>query len=217
MVEVENLIVSLTKNGGLKTARLVMIYPSNEILDHVSGSIPHVNLVRSQVANILCADPLTDSVPALWDAIRDADRPTIQAFTFVAILFSHHRLIEAFRNGGRGAATGTIFREGMSEKEYTNLQFMMAEVGLCEYARGTDQASYDMAPLVRQLQSVGDLVGQLLRAKLRRCGWRDPDVFVAAPDLPLPQQCIEEGFNEVFGMTSRQFTRWIGGRPTQPR
>jgi hypothetical protein len=217
MVEVSGLAVSLTKNGYLKIASLVRAYPSHQILDHVRGSISGVNLNRSQVAGVLCADPMTGLVPGFWDLVRRFDRRTVRDFVFVAIVFSHHRLIRLFREAGHGTPRGTIFREGMSTKEYTNLQFAMAEVGLCEYARGTDQVDYDMTPLTDQLANAGDLVAQLLKAKLRRCGWRDPDEFRVAADRALVQQCIEERFNEVFGMSTRQFNRWIGGRPTQPR
>lgn len=217
MVEVENLKVSLTKNGYLKIATLVAACPSDEILDHATGSLPGVNLVRSQVANVLCADPRTEVVPAFWDEIRRHNRPTVRAFTFIAIVFSHHRLIEAFVEAGHGGATGTLFRREMSEKEYTNLQFAMAEVGLCAYARGTDQIDYDMGPLIEQLRNVGDLVAALLRAKLTRCGWRDPEIFRVSQDFPFVEQCCRERFNEVFGLNVREFTRWITGRPTQPR
>jgi hypothetical protein len=217
MVALDNLRVSLTKNGYLKIAKIVAAHESNEMLDNCAGSHPGVNLVRSQVANILCADPVTAMVPPFWDDVRQHDRTTIRAFTFVAVVFAHQRLIRAFQDAGQGSPTGTLFRRDMTEKEYTNLQFAMAEVGLCDYARGTDEICYDMTPLTHQLRATGTLVGQLLRAKLRRCGWRDPDRFRVAPGSPLAKQCVGERFHEVFGLSERQFTRWISGRPTQPR
>jgi hypothetical protein len=217
MVELENLRVSLTKNGYMKIATIVAAHPSNEMLDHVAGTHPGVTLVRSQVANILCADPATGIVPGFWDDVRRRDRATIRAFTFVAIIFAHERLIHGFVEAGHGTARGTLFRNEMSEKEYTNLQFAMAAVGLCDYSRGTDQITYDMTTVVEQLDPVGSLVGLLLRAKLLRCGWRDPELFRVAADLPLAAQCVHEQFHQVFGMSERQFTRWITGRPTQPR
>lgn len=217
MVELDNLRVSLTKNGYIKIATIIAAHESHEMLDHIAGSHPGVNLIRSQVSNILCADPLTGMVPEFWDEVRQHDNATIRAFTFIAIVFAHERLIHAFLEAGHGTGAGTLFRADMSEKEFTNLQFAMAAVGLCDYQRGADQIGYDMAVLVAQLRNTGDLVGHLLRAKLRRCGWRDPDLFRVAPDSPLAKQCIHEQFHEVFGLTPRHFTRWISGQPTQPR
>jgi len=217
MVDVESLTVSLTKNGYLKIADVVAAFPRHEVLEHLRGARPGVNLVASQVANILCADPRNDMPPSCWDGIRQHDRATIRAFTFLAILFSHHRLIEAFRNAGRGAPEGTIFRDDFSEKEYTNLQFAMAEVEMCGYARGTDQVRYDMRPVTDHLRDVGALVGELFRAKLLRCGWRDPDEFPIAADLPLVEECVNQRFHEVLGLNEAEFTRWIAGRPRRPR
>jgi hypothetical protein len=217
MIDLQNLKVSLTKNGYLKTATIIAGHSSQEMLDHCSGTHRGVNLVRSQVANILCADA-SGMVPGFWDEVRRHDRATIRAFTFVAIVFAHQRLIQIFQGAGEGHPHGTILRSDFAtEKEYTNLQFAMAEVGLCEYARGTDQITYEMGQLVQQLRPVGPLVGELLRAKLRRCGWRDPGDYRIAADLPLCEQCVEEEFHKVFGLTGQQFVAWIMGRPRHPR
>jgi len=217
MVDLDNLSVSLTKNGYLKIATVVAAHPSDGMLDNVSGTHPGVNLVRSQVANILCADQ-TGVVPGFWDEVRRHDRATIRAFTFVAIVFAHERLIRTFREAGNAGPTGTILRNDVPQlKEYTNLRFAMAEVGLCDHGRGVEQITYDMTLLTQQLRHVGHFVGELLGAKLRRCGWRDPTEYRVAPDYSLPEQCVHEGFHEVFGMDEQQFTRWITGRPRQPR
>jgi hypothetical protein len=218
MVELENLRVSLTKNGYLKISTLVVSHPSYAILDHVSGSHAGVNLVASQVANVLCADPATGVVPGFWDEIRQHGKPTIRAFTFMAIVFSHHRLIEAFLDAGRGTAQGTILRSDFeTEKEYTNLAFALSEVDASEYVRGADQVTYDLRAVTDQLQGVGDIVSRLFRAKLRRCGWRDPDEFLVGGDLSLIEECERQRFHEVLGLTARQFAGWIGVRPKKPK
>jgi len=215
MLVVENLRVSLTKNGYLKIATLVEMHPSNEILDNCRGSHAGINLIESQVANILCADD--GIVPAFWDEIRTYDRHTIRAFTFLAIVFSHHRLIRVFLDAGGGEGHGTIMREDLPEKEYTNLVFAMAEVDACFYERGSVQVGYDLRELPSQLAEVGPIVGELFRAKLRRCGWRDPDVFSVSGDLPLAQECAEQRFNEVLGMPVQRFSAWVLGRRHRPR
>lgn len=215
MLEIENLRVSLTKNGYLKIATLVELHPSNEILDHVRESHAGVNLIASQVANILCADG--GIVPAFWDDIRTHDRQTIRVFTFVAIAFSHHRLIQAFLESGGGEGHGTIMRTDLPEKEYTNLVFAMAEVRACFYDRGADQVAYDLRQLPSELAEVGPIVGELFRAKLRRCGWRDPETFTVSRDRPLAQECVAQRFHAVLGMPRQRFMDWIAGRPRQPR
>jgi hypothetical protein len=217
MVDLENLRVSLTKNGYLKIATLVELHPSDEMLDHATGSHPGVNLVASQVGNVLCADQ-TGMVPGLWDAVRGHDRDTIRAFTLIAVVFSHHRLIETFLSAGQGTPRGTILRTDFAtEKEYTNLAFALAEVGAARYARGANQIEYDLTPVIEQLRDVGPLVGRLLQAKLRRCGWRDPDEYPVSADLPLLNECRRQRFHEVLGQSFQQFSAWISGSPRRPR
>jgi hypothetical protein len=218
MVDTQNLRVSLTKNGYIKIAIIVEEHSSWEMLQHVSGSHPGVRLVVSQVANILCADPDTGVVPGLWDEVRQYDRQTIRAFVFVAILFSHHRLIQAFIDAGNGTPRGTLLRSDFeSEKEYTNLVFSLAEVDACPYDRGADQISYDLGSVTTQLQGVGQLVAKLLKRKLIRCGWRDPDEFFAGADLPLLEECRAQGFHKALGLTYAQFSEWLTGRRRRPR
>lgn len=208
----------MTKNGAQKIAVVVELHPSSEMLDHVAGSHPGVNLVASQVANILCADPATGVVPGLWDEIRLYDRATIRAFTMVAIVFSHHRLIDLFASAGRGTPRGTINRTDFAtEKEYTNLAFALADADAAPYVRGAGEVHYDLTPVLERLEDVGHLVARLFKAKLRRCGWRDPEEFVAGADLPLPEECRQYRFHHVLGMQYRDFAKWLESRPKKPK
>lgn len=217
MVTIERLRVSLTKNGYLKIWVLVKNHPSDEILDNVYGVHEGVNLAASQVRNILGADATSGVVPAYWDEIREHDDRTIMAFTFLAIVFSHHRLINALLEAGNGEAEGTISRDDLTSKEYTNLVYAMAELGLCEYERGAESVDYDLSSLADQLRPARDLVQRLLRDKLARCGWRDPDQFPASDDLPLLLECRRQRFHEVLGMSFTEFTEWFTGQRRLPR
>ena len=218
MVDLSNLRVSLTKNGYLKIATVVENHDSHEMLDHVYGSHRGVNLNASQVANVLCADPHTGVVPGFWDEIRRYKRPTIKAFTFLAVVYSHHRLIELFANAGGGTAQGTISRSDFATvKEYTNLAYALAEVDASQYVRGAGEIRYDLTPVIEKLSEVGHLVARLLRAKMRRCGWRDPGEYSVGADLTLAEECREHRLHEVLGMSHRQFTKWISVRPRKPR
>lgn len=218
MVILDNLRVSLTKNGYLKIATIVAEHPSSDMLDHVYGSHPGVNLNASQVGNVLCADPATGVVPGFWDEVRLYDRATVRAFTFIAIVYSHHRLIELFLEKGGGSPRGTISRDDFATlKEYTNLAFALAEVDASPYMRGAGEVPYDLGPAVAQLGEVGGLVGRLFKAKLRRCGWRDPEEFTVGGDLPVAEECIQLRFHQVLGMSAREFSDWIGVRPRRPK
>lgn len=188
------------------------------IISVVRPAIGFNSPIRSQVANILCADPNTGVVPGLWDEVREYDRPTIRAFVFVAILFSHHRLIQAFNAAGGGSPRGTLLRSDFdTEKEYTNLVFALAEVDACAYDRGAGQVSYDLGSVTTQLQGVGQLVAKLLKCKLLRCGWRDPDEFMTGADLPLLEECREQQFHKALGLTFPKFSEWLTGRRRRPR
>jgi hypothetical protein len=214
MVELKNLAVSLTKNGYLKIATLVERHPSEEILDNVYGVHAGINLQRSQVANILCADP---NVPSLWDDIRRFDRRTIQAFTFLAVVFSHHRLIQLFLDAGQGSPRGTISRGDISDKEFTNLVYAMAELDLCEYEKGASSIDYDLTSLVDQLRRPRRLVERLFRAKLVRCGWRDPDQYPQSGDQPVLGECQRQRFHDALGLRLSAFSEWLTGRRPSPR
>jgi hypothetical protein len=209
MINLGRLRVSLTKNGPLKVARLIRLHPAWELLDHLEGSQRGVNIKRSQIANILGADPLTGQVPQFWNEIREYGDEAIDAFVFLAIVLSHHRLIEVFKAAAQGSFEGCLSREDLTEKEYTNLVYAMAALNLCPYARGAEATTYDFYPLIYHLQPAHDLVRQLIASKLSRCGWLDPTVFSHSPDQDLVNECRRLRLNEVLAMKWRQFREWL--------
>jgi hypothetical protein len=218
MVDLDQLTVSLTKNGYMKIATLVKDYPSDEILNHVNGTNLNITLVRSQVENILGADKRTGRVPALWDDVRSFHERHIQALVFAAVVFSHTDLITTFRRAGKGLPRGTVHRNSFStEKVYTNLAYAMAEVGIAPYEPGAMEVSYDCTSLLDDLRPVGTLLGRLLKIKLERCGWRDPEEYKHAGDLPFLDACIQQGFHEVFGLSENEFAALVSGNPRRPR
>jgi hypothetical protein len=217
MVELEKLRVSLTKNGYLKIAEVVRERPSHEILNHAYGSLDGVNLQRSQVRSILSADPISEVVPSFWDDIRAHGDQLIKAFTFLAIVFSHHRLIRAFLEAGGGRPQGHLSRTDLAEKEFTNLAYAMAELGLCAYQRGAPGADYDLGSLPARLKRARRLVDRLLRTKLQRCGWKDPDEFPASDDFPFLLECRRQEFHKVLGMSYASFNEWLTGHRATPR
>jgi hypothetical protein len=211
MIALDRLRVSLTKNGYQKIADVVRRHERHEVLNHLEGSHHGVNIKRSQVANILGADPLTGQLPEFWDTIRRYGEDAINAFTLLAIILSHQRLIELFKESSQGGFFGSIRRSDLTEKEYTNLVYAMTSLGLCQRVRGADAADYDMYALVYHLRPAIDLVRQLIGAKLSRCGWLDPAAYAHSPHGDLISECQQLQLYTVFGMTSEQFDNWLNG------
>ena len=63
MVDFESLKVSLTKNGYFKVAELLKVHSRSEVLDNLVGTHPRINIVRSQIANMLDCNSATNEVP----------------------------------------------------------------------------------------------------------------------------------------------------------
>src|ERR1051326_8772395 len=142
MVDLDTLRVSLTKNGVFKIAELVKMYPDSQVLDHVYGDHEGINVAKSMIANMMDADIRTGLAPAYWDDIRPQGDHAIDAFTVVAMLFSHGALIDLMKRSseGRPEYTGHFFRGDLnigkgSEKAYTNLAYSLACFGLSTYRR----------------------------------------------------------------------------------
>ena len=211
MIEVDRLRVSLTKNGYLKIAELLKRHSRYEILDHLDGSYPGINLVRSQVVNILGMNPTTEEIPEFWDEIREYGDRAIDCFAFVAIVLSHWRLISALRFATQGDMHGHLKRDDLTPKEYTNLVYAMHAIRLCDYRRGAESVNYDLYRLVYHLQPAGHLVRKLIRSKLLRCGWREPKEFPNSDNPGFLVACHELGIPEVFGLEHEQFEDWLNG------
>jgi hypothetical protein len=211
MFDAQKLRVSLTKNGYMKLARLVRKYPTQEVLEHVYGSEPGIKLARSQAANILGADPHTGQLPVFWDEIRNFDDKTIRSFVFAAILLSHHKLIEAFSLAAQGNMHGYLRRNDLSEKEFTNIVYAMATLGLCDYERGLDGVTFDLYRLVYHLQPAHTLLRRLIESKLKRGGWVNPEVHSLSKDSDFFEVCRSIQINQAFGLDSKQFHEWLNG------
>ena len=211
MTDLRRLRVSLTKNGYMKIAELIRRHPRWDVLQHLEGCHRGINLKRSQASNILGADPFTGQLPAYWDEIRQYSEKAIDAFVFVAIVLSHHKLIELFRRGSQGTLCGSLSRANLTDKEYTNLVYAMASLGLCEYKRGSHTTEYDLYSLVFHLQPAHRVVRQLIASKLNRCGWLDPEDSPETGNRGLVDECRALKMNAVFAMTWKDFEAWLNG------
>ena len=70
MPGLDELKVSLTKNGYFKVAEVIAKHPRHEVLTNIRGRYTGINLDYAQIANMLSADPKTGELPEEWDEIR---------------------------------------------------------------------------------------------------------------------------------------------------
>lgn len=208
MVDLARLRVSLTKNGYMKIADLLRRHPRWEVLDNVSGAHADINLVRSQVANIMGED-LAGDPPEFWDEIRSRGDRAIDAFVLVAIIMSHVDLIDLLRRSAQGHMKGHLERRAIGEKAYTNLVFALASCGLCDYRRGAVAVTYDMRGLVYALQRSRRVVRRLIEFKLAKCGWRPPG---RPGGIEFFEECEANQLHLVFGLEPEEFRDWLNGR-----
>jgi hypothetical protein len=218
MIDLASLRVSLTKNGVFKVAELVKMYPGAQVLDHVYGDHVGINVVKSQIANLMDADIRTGLAPAYWDDIRAHGDHAIDALTVVALLFSHGAIIDLMRRASEGRAeyTGYFLRGDLragkgSEKAHTNLAYALACFGLSLYRRGHGTVEYNLQPVVYHLLRAGEIVHDLLRQKFLRAGWReqiDGNLFKALE---------EQRAHRVMSMKWGHFSAWLKGKLKLPQ
>jgi hypothetical protein len=122
MPGLDELNVSLTKNGYFKVVDVIEKHPRHEVLANIRGRYTGINLDRAQIAKMLSADPVTRELPEEWDEIRNySSKRAIEAFVFLSILFSHHLLITVFAKSMTAEMRGVLKREDLDQKTYTNL------------------------------------------------------------------------------------------------
>jgi hypothetical protein len=218
MVDLQTICVSLTKNGVFKVAELVKMYPGSQVLDHVWGDHVGINVVRSQIANMMDADIRTGLAPAYWDDIRQHGEHAIDAFTVVAMLFSHGAIIDLMQRASedRPEYTGYFLRGDLhagkgSGKAHTNLAYALACFGLSPYRRGAGAIDYNLQAVVYHLLAAGEIVHDLLRQKFLRAGWREQI------DGNLFQALEEHRAHRVMSMRWDHFSAWLKGKLKMPQ
>jgi hypothetical protein len=199
MTDLSRLKVSLTKHGAHKVAPLLKKYRPDRVLRRLSGSQPGINIEAAQARATLAARD--GVVPPLWFQAKRLGPSAINALVFVAIVLSHHRLLEAMRRSQkRKAHRGTIVKGRILDgKEFTNFSDDIKQLGFS--ARRTQhEAVYDLDPLYR-IPGLGKLVAQLLALKLRAAGWEGTNSVV--------NEAIRLKINEAFSLSNAQFKAWL--------
>ena len=105
-------------------------------------------------------------------------------------------------------------------KEYTNFAYSLACFGLSQYRRGAGAVSYNLAPAIYQLRAPAraEILQDLLRHKLQRAGWRDPDLYPVNAGLPFMDELQSNNVHKVFSMQWPRFASFLNGnlRMTEP-
>lgn len=199
MVNLKKLETSLTKHGAHKVSTLIELYPSQEILRNISGSIPGINIEIVQTQKNLSAYP-HGKVPLLWDEVRKLGRESINDLVFIAIVFSHHRLIDLMIKNTTGEKIGIVNRTDFTdEKEYTNFAHIIEQLGFAinqTYSR----TEYDLSRIFSKFELI-PLIIELLKLKLESAGWKK--------DSKLIEECLKLKFNRVFGISEKYFKNWL--------
>ena len=144
-----------------------------------------------------------DKLPYFWHAAKKAGRPSINALVLLAIMFSHHRLIEAMRSGIEKYGVGIINRRDLDdEKAFTNFKNDFEEL---KFTTSANQASFafDIRSILRD-DDLGQLARLLFKAKLQDAGWSGGNDVV--------DECLRVGFNHALGMSEAKFRQWTAGK-----
>jgi hypothetical protein len=203
--DLSRLRVSLTKHGAHKIAQLIEAFNPDDVVASVWDVLPGIRIDAAKVRAILSAGE-GNKVPQLWHSAKAYGVSTVQAATLLAIIFSHHRLIEVLRTCGTGFARGIIPRDAVEGvKEFTNLKDDIRSLGFSKYD-AAEQVQYDFGQLFVNV-NVPSIAAQLFEIKLRKAGWNRGTALL--------DECIAQGFHEALAISEDQFREWmtLGAQP----
>ncbi len=207
MTDLSKLTVSLTKHGAHKISQLLRQFDANDVLNHLDGSVPGINIESAQAKKNLSADA-DNIVPDIWDRVKPKGNDAINGLVLIGIIFSHHSLISAMQNSSnREQFTGTITRGNQLEgKAYTNFAHILDELGFATSHNQT-QVSYNLESLFK-LNDFSGLVGELLQLKLTKARWDGNNSLI--------DEMVSLNFQDVFSVDVEYFTSWFAGNLIQP-
>lgn len=201
MTDLSRLNVSLTKHGVHKIALLLGKFDKDEVLKHLSDSVPGINIERAQARKTLALS--NGVVPAFWNVARERGSETLNALTLVAVIFSHHVLIEAMKSAAnKKRYMGRIIlppRRTPLRKAFTNFAHTIEELGFST-EHSAEHVDFDLHRLF-QVPRLNELVALLLTAKLKDAAWSGKNTLV--------DEAVALGFHEVFAVAESQFRAWL--------
>ncbi|MDN4074928.1 McrB family protein [Fictibacillus terranigra] len=192
-------IISIIKDGKLKN------YMENEATTNV--------IDPSQLKGILGIKKLDDPLPSFWFEIQKYPN-MVGYFCALAVIFSHHRNIEVFKNSSSNMK-GVMHKQDFDEKSFTNLRGILTSSGASriEDARA-DEVPYNFSKVFSHGE-IGVLVKNLILNRLNTIGWSE-NAEDSEFKRSFLEQCIWYGFHKVFGLTESQLESWFSGNSLVP-
>lgn len=202
MTDLTELNVSLTKHGASKVADLLVEYEATEILSHVDGDFHGIDIDPTQTKKNLSIY-YDETNTEIWENARSLGEESIKALVFIAIILSHHKLIEAMRKGATEKLTGIVIRNDVLNggKEYSNFKYNATRLGFAEVLNKSS-VQYDLTPIVKNSDLI-PLVRDLISTKLKVAGWEEENTLI--------QEALNLSLNEVFSLSPSDFSSWLTG------
>lgn len=196
MTNLAKLKVSLTKHNAHKVARLLKEWPADEVFSKLDDVHAEKAQARKNLSTLS-----GDTLPPVWGKAQALGPSAIDGLVLVAIIFSHHELIDAMVNASsRDGFSGRIQRDKqLSGKAYTNFVRIIDQL---EYASTLDNrgVTFNLRGMF-EIPGLGPLVGELLELKLSAVGWNQSNTISA--------EAARLGFNKVFGISSDELVEWL--------
>lgn len=207
MTNLKKLKVSLTKHGAHKVASLLKKFPADKVLDNLSGQVPGINIEIAQARKTLGADK-AGIVPSFWADAKLAGDQVIDALVFLAVVFSHAKLMAAMLAAtSKGRFKGSIERgKVLDGKEYTNFAHIIDELGFST-KHAAENVDFDLQKLF-VLGGLSPLAKRLFEHRLISVGWDQKNA--------LEDECVANKFHEVLGATDSEFRSWLSAIPPVP-
>lgn len=201
MTELTRLKVSLTKHGAHKAFVLLRDLDTSAVLDNVWNKHDGIKIDRAQTRQNLSAFA-DGNLPGLWDRAKELSEDTLRQLVFLAIIFSHHKVIQAFQVGALGSGIGLIRRgDVLDHKAFTNIKNDIFELGFST-SQNADAVAYDLSEMWKNFE-LGELASQLLTLKLQSAGWNTVGTVA--------DECVRLGFHATLSQSEDVFRHWIGG------
>ena len=201
MTDLSRLKVSLTKHGAHKAFHLLRNLDTSQVLASVWNKHDGIKIDLAQTRQNLSAFA-DGNLPGVWDRAKALSDDTLRQLVFLAIVFSHHKVIEAFQVGALGAGTGEITRgDVLDTKAFTNIKNDIVELGFSTQ-HNASAVAYNLSELWKN-SALGELAGQLLALKLQSAGWNTGGDVV--------DECVRLGFHQALAQGEDVFRLWLGG------
>lgn len=201
MTDLSRLKVSLTKHGAHKAFHLLRDLDTSQVLASVWNKHDGIKIDLAQTRQNLSAFA-DGNLPGVWDRAKTLSDDTLRQLVFLAIVFSHHKVIEAFQVGALGLGTGEIIRgDVLDTKAFTNIKNDIVELGFSTQ-HNASAVAYNLSELWNN-SALGELAGQLLALKLQSAGWNTGGDVV--------DECVRLGFHQALAQGEDVFRLWLGG------